>query len=369
MILVAALTVAMLGIGSLAINIAYVELSRTQIRTTADAAAKAALVTLSETQSRAQARQAARSVGRQNTVLGNQLAIPNSDIRFGSAVEVDGKYTFVNNGRPLNSVQLTVRFGDGSNNSAASTLFSSFVGTGSFSGDETAIAGRYDHDVIVVVDRSGSMAWDDSGVDFAYPGDQAGDSTVQNYFRPPHATGSRWAALVEALEVFDGVLGERDLNPQVGLVSYSSDYTFGVYDSEEVTLEQPLTTETSLVLEAAVRIGDGVLVGDTNIASGLREGRRALLDRNLRRITATRTIILLSDGVATEGGDAVVVAQTCVNPRIKIHTISFSDGADQDEMLAIADTTGGKHFHAPTAEQLREAFRRIAEELPATLTF
>lgn len=369
LILVAALTAAMLGIGSLALNVAYVELSRTQLRTTADAAVKAALVTLSETQSRSQARQAARSVARQNMVLGKQLAIAGSDILFGSAVEEDGRYTFVKGGRPLNSVQLTVRFGEGTNNDAASTLLTSFVGANSFSGEETAVAGRYDHDIVVVVDRSGSMAWDDSGVEFSYPGGQVDDSTFQNYFRPPHESQSRWAALVEALEAFDVVLGERDLNPQLGLVSYSSDFTFGFHNSEEVTLDQPLTAETRRVLAAVKDIGEGVLIGDTNIASGLREGRRALLDRGLRRLTATRTLILLSDGVATEGGDPVEVAQAFTKQRIKVHTISFSDGADKDEMLAIAETTGGRHYHAPTGEQLSEAFRRIAEELPTTLTF
>ncbi len=370
LVLVTVLSVAMLSLGALVLNTAYVEVTRTHLRATADAAAKAALVRLSETQSKSEARAAARQMCADNAVMGRQMLLYNSDILFGSAVkDANGSYQFVENAQPLNSVQVQVGFGGETRNGAMSVYLSSFISPASFEGSEMSRAGRFDHDICIVVDRSASMAWDLSDVDFAYPAEQADDSSLQNYFRPPHPTASRWGALVDAVRVFDTVMSERDLNPQVAVVSYSSDYTFGLFHSDQVTVDQPLTREPSRMLTALDAIAAKPLIGDTNIAAGLLLGRQTLLDISLRRQTANRTIILLTDGVRTEGNDPMGQVTTLNNNRVTVHTITFSNGADQDAMSELAAATGGNHYHAATADELRAAFSTIARELPATLTF
>ena len=51
-----------------------------------------------------------------------------------------------------------------------------------------------------------------------------------------------------------------------------------------------------------------------------------------------------------------------------IHTITFSNDADIKRMQDVADATGGRHFHAPTAEDLARIFKEIASTLPVLLT-
>jgi hypothetical protein len=51
-----------------------------------------------------------------------------------------------------------------------------------------------------------------------------------------------------------------------------------------------------------------------------------------------------------------------------IHTITFSSDADIRRMQDVAAATGGKHFHAPNAEELVKIFKEIAATLPVLLT-
>jgi hypothetical protein len=53
---------------------------------------------------------------------------------------------------------------------------------------------------------------------------------------------------------------------------------------------------------------------------------------------------------------------------IIIHTVTFGDGANQTDMQAVADATGGRHYHAPDEETLEDIFREIALTLPVLLT-
>ena len=49
---------------------------------------------------------------------------------------------------------------------------------------------------------------------------------------------------------------------------------------------------------------------------------------------------------------------------IVIHTITFSSDADIKRMEDVAAATGGRHFHAPTFEDLKKIFKEIASTLP-----
>ncbi|MEO0532010.1 MAG: vWA domain-containing protein [Planctomycetota bacterium] len=368
LVLIAVMSSALVSIGALVINWSYIELTQTQLRSASDAAAKAAVVTLSQTQNQGDARRAARQIAAQYTIGGQPLRIRNQDIQFGNG-EPDGNggYTFVQGQQPLNCAQVVARCGPDSATASVSAMFGNMLETDEFNLDKTATAGRYDHDVCVVVDRSASMAWDLSGTDFSYPDEYNNDSTLQNYFRAPHPTSSRWAKLAESLVVFRDALESRNLNANVGLVSYASNYTFGLYEAERVTRNQLMSLDTNEFLDAADTIGESPLIGDTNIGAGINHGRAVLVSASERRVTANRTMILFSDGVRTEGADPVARAQVAADSRITIHTVSFGDGADQATMQAIAAAAGGNHYHADSGAELAYAFEQIAEELPAVL--
>ncbi len=370
LVLIAIMSTAMIGLGALVLNWSYIELTNTQLRSASDAAVKAAVVTLSQTQNQSQARQAAKTIAREYTIGGQELRLRNSDIQFGnSEIQADGSYLFVTGQQPINSARVTASLGNGALAASVPVLFSSLLTTDSFDLQKQSTAGRYDHDICVVVDRSASMAWDLSGVDFSYPEEYNNDSTVQNYFKAPHPNGSRWAKLVEALGVFQEVVDRRNLNAQIGLASYASDYTFGLFESSQVSTDQVMSGDTYDFVNAAAAIGQEPIIGDTNIRRGINEGKNVLLDDE-KRGTANRTMILLSDGRRTEGGNPVTKAADLYNNRrIAIHTISFGEGADQATMQAIADAAGGNYYHALTGTDLEAAFEDIAQQLPAVLTY
>ncbi|TWT95869.1 von Willebrand factor type A domain protein [Botrimarina colliarenosi] len=367
LVLIAVMSTTLVSLGALVINWSYIELTNTQLRSASDAAAKAAAVTLSQAQSEADARQAARTVASQYRIGGLTLNLSDDDIEFGNGQpNGTGGYAFTAGEQPLNCARVVARCGPNSATASVPVLFANLLPDDAFNLSKEAIAGRFDHDVCVVVDRSASMAWDLTGTDFSYPEEYNNDSTLQNYFRPPHPTGSRWAKLIEALEVFRDVVDRRDLNAKIGLVSYSSDYTFGFYQSSKATRDQLLDANNNLFVDAAYAISQEPIIGDTNIAAGINNGRAVLL-RSEGRMTANRTMILLSDGRKTEGGNPVTRAAVAAESRITVHTISFGDGADQDAMEQIAQAAGGNHYHAATAAELDAAFEQIARELPAVL--
>ncbi|QDT68349.1 von Willebrand factor type A domain protein [Planctomycetes bacterium MalM25] len=368
LVLIAVMSSALVGMGALVINWSFIELTNTQLRSATDAAAKAAAVALSQTQNKSDARAAAKQLVKNYYIGGQKLKITNADIEFGNGTQDgQGGYTFTPDVSPLNCARVTARCGEGAATSSVPVFFSNLMPEGTFDLQKEATAGRYDHDVCVVVDRSGSMAWDLSGEDFSYPAEYNNDSTLQNYFRAPHPTESRWAKLVEALESFKDVIDSRNLNAQVGLASYSSDYTFGLFESSKVTQDQVMSPDTGDFLDAAYAIGQEPIIGDTDIKAGIDNGRLILTSSSERRMTATRTMVLLSDGRKTSGGNPLTGASKAFDKRITVHTVSFGDGADQQALTDIAEATGGRHYHALTGDQLADAFKDIAEQLPAIL--
>ncbi|MEQ8847323.1 VWA domain-containing protein [Botrimarina sp.] len=379
LVLVAVMSSGLVAMGALVINWAYIELTNTQLRSAADAAAKAAVVSLSQTQDEALARVAARDIGSRFRVGGQTLNLADGDIEFGNATpDGAGGFVYTPNAAPRNSARVVARVGDGSSTAAVRAVFANLLPVDEFGLAKEAVAGRYDHDICIVVDRSASMAWDLTGVDFSYPSTFNDDSTLQNYFREPFLgydasepdplkRQSRWGALLDALATFKGVVDRRDLNPQVALVSYASNYTFANFSATRSSRDQKLDPDTLKFLDAAHRLGEKPIIGDTNIKAGMDRAKTVLTSNPERRDTANRTMILLSDGRRTEGGDPVVGAEQAAAQRITIHTISFGDGADQAVMAQIAQVGNGSHYHANTGPELQAAFEQIAEELPAVL--
>ena len=91
-----------------AVNVAYMEMVRTQLRISCDAAAKAGLVSLGATQQTTTAQTAARTLATANPIAGQTLTLANSNIEFGNAVKNgSGVYVFTSGVSPLNSSRVT----------------------------------------------------------------------------------------------------------------------------------------------------------------------------------------------------------------------------------------------------------------------
>ena len=364
---------ALVALAGLSINVAYMELVRAEQRLATDAAAKAALVALGQSQSQTQARQAAKAIAALHRVAGRSVVLDDSDIEIGASTgNANGTYSFnqsaSNSSVVNNSVRVNSNLSKMQGGGIPTILLPQMMGLTTFTSQQTAVSTRIDMDVCLVVDRSGSMAWSLGSTAFAYPGNLAGLSPIQNYFKLPHATLSRWAALTSAVNVFSTVLNEAPIKSRVALASYSSNFTFGVWTSVVASVDQSLTTDYTTLVQKLNHLATQPLIGNTNIAAGLREGVNALTDPNLTKITTCKSIVLLTDGILSQGDDPVALATIARSMNIRIHTIAFSAQADVALMQQVAQAGGGQCYVAPNAASLEAAFRTIATTLPNMLT-
>lgn len=371
-VLAGAALFAMVGLAGLCINISYMELVRTEQRLATDSAAKAALVVLGQSQSPAQARQAGRTIAALHRIGGKAAILSDSDIKIGTSVpQPNGTFVFTetvaSSSVVTNAVRVTSSL-DRLPGGVPLIVMPQMMGRNTYSAEQSASSTRIEMDVCLVVDRSGSMSWSLGPTAFGYPGELAGKSPIQNYFELPHATLSRWAALRSAINVFVTVLNEAPIKSRVALASYSSNFTFGVWSSTVASIDQPLTTNYTTMDTRLNAIATQPLIGNTNIAAGLREGVNALTDPTRSKITSSKSIVLLTDGLLTQGDDPVALATVAREMNIRIHTIAFSAQADVALMRRVAQAGGGQCYVAPDAASLTAAFRTIAATLPNMLT-
>jgi Ca-activated chloride channel homolog len=181
---------------------------------------------------------------------------------------------------------------------------------------ETAQPARVPTDLVVVLDRSGSM-------------DGA-----------PIAT-----ALAAVRELIAG-LGDGD---RFALVSYASD----------VAVDIPLETASAAARERwDRRVAEVVAGGGTNLSSGLDAGHR-LLAETARAGRAGRMIVL-SDGLANEG-DASLDGLSARARRARpaeyvLSAVGIGGGFSETVMSALADAGTGNFYYLPDVEKLAGIF-------------
>ena len=352
-----------------AINLAYMELVRGQLRIVCDSAAKAALVNFGASNSQSTAITFAGTVSANNLVANQVVSFSSSNVTFGNSTKSSsGTYLFTSGGTPTNSVQVTGTV-------SPSLLLAAFLPVSVFTTSQTSTTTRISHDIVLVLDRSASMAFDQSGNEFVYPPDISSQGTMlQCYFMPPSATASRWAALSSAVASFITTLQSRNLDVHVGLVTFSENYSFGSYNAVESSLDEQLTGNLSLITTAMTTWSQQVLLGNTNISAGLATAQTELTGPRARTV-ADRTVILFTDGVPTSGNlnIASVVQGLNQNSQIVTHVITFGGEAASGttaytSMQTAAQDGNGMYFNAPTAAQLQTAFQTIADSLPAVFT-
>jgi Ca-activated chloride channel homolog len=361
--------IAVCCLAALAINVAYIELTKTEMRMATDAAAKASITTLGHTQNLDLATQSAITVALRHQVANLPLSITRENLEYGRSVKVGSRYEF----QPLkpdvptetiNAVRITATLGSTGRQVLA---FPKLLSADRFNLSMQVSAAKIDHDICLIVDRSSSMAWDLSNQNFSYPAELNTLPKLQNFITPPHATLSRWAALKSSIDLFLDLLRRNPFEPKVSLVSYASTYKFGDHSVTVSNLDQPLTLAYAAISNSLDHYKTVPLMGATNITAGLSTGINHLNDPRFRRMTSQKSIILFSDGLFTDGPDPTSMIAAANDSNITIYTISFSDQANKSLMANIARQTHGQHFHANTAEELRQAFRRIAETLPTVL--
>lgn len=369
---------------AITIDFAYMGLVQTELRIATDAAAKAGVEALSRTENVSSARQAAVEYAAANKVGGQSFRISTSDVTIGKLVrDQSGDWGFVASLDKPNAVRIDAKTGGDAVHSAVSLFFGSVLGTSSFTPSYSATAGQQDVAVCLSIDRSGSMLFDMSGIDFSYPPNNPRLSAFtgwgalwQNHLSPPNPVGSRWAVLSQAVDVFLDEAGKFNPAPRVGLVTWSSDYQmpispFTQYKKAKKDKKVPKhlaydwASNKAEVKASIQTLGTIPMMGGTNLSAGLDDAVATLTDPDVGSFSS-KVIILMTDGLWNDGRSPIEAAKDARDAGIIVHTVTMMT-AYQPEIAAIAEITGGKYYRTTNAQELANAFQELARSLPIVL--
>jgi Ca-activated chloride channel family protein len=352
-----------LGLAALSVDVAYMHLTRTQLRAATDAAARAGGEALSRLQNTNAARAAAKQLAAANFVAGEPLQLADSDIVFGFSDKLeDGSWEFTAGATPTNSLQVLGRRTDDSLSGPVGLFFGRVFGVNTFQPVQSATAVKLDRDICLVLDRSSSMKLSLSS------SAETMSTSDPRFSQPPQYPDSRWAAATAAVDVFVDTLATTPPNEQCALVTFSSNGTWVNVSNTASSLDQQLTSTASAVKAAGHSFDTKIFNGMTTTSAGLNSAVEELTHPTRARPYARKTIVFLTDGFRTAGADPVPIANAAAAQDIVIHTITFGATFDQSEMIAVANATKGKHYHAPNAQTLSDVFREIASSSDVILT-
>ena len=351
MVLVAICLPVILILCAFAVDVAYIQLTRTELRIATDAAARAGGRVLSLTQDPAAAKAAAIEAAAKNEVGQKPLAIADAEVQFGKSTRPGGVGRFVfDDAVPLeevNALRVTGLRTAASLSGPIPLMFGAIPGHSDFEPVKMAIATQLDRDIALVLDRSGSMTRSAAGEALGWGGSGT-----------PAPAGCRFLDLAVAVDAF---LSELNATPQEELVSLS---TF----STSSTLDLDLAADYTAIGDRLDALAAAYPGGWTAIGLGLEDGVQTLLNPAARPY-AVKTIVVMTDGIHNTGIDPEDVADFIhQNHGVIVHTVTFSDEADIVRMQLTAELGGGRHWHATDAASLINAFREIARNLPTLLT-
>lgn len=390
-VLIAVLLPLALLFAAYVIGVAQMHLTRAELSAAVDSAARAGARELSRTQSIDDARKAAIEAASRNLVAGKPLKLETPDIQFGVNTQATAKDIAGGNSSwvftpdqgkkgPINAVRVTGSKAKGSPSGHVQLWFTPFLTTKTFEPVKTAGAMQIDRDVVLVVDRSRSMA--------SYVNDEAtvsafnaavseamspvaaayvaGEISVQDYIdaygatldalEGPFAMRTKWDALSDAVDAFLDELARTVAEEKVGLVWF--DDTAGT--AQELTFNYPSISAAMDELEPR---------GGTGIGNGLQRGVDVLNDPSSARPFAQKVAVVMTDGLHNVGTPPEVVAETVVvDSHLVIHGITFGTSVDTARMQLTSEIGDGRYWHANEAKELERVYREIAADQPTVLT-
>jgi len=344
-------------LAAFAINIAYLELNRTELVIASDAASRATGREFMITNDLNAARAKGRDAASRNPIGGIPLTLKNTDFVFGQASRsaLANRYSFTAGGSNPNAVEVTANRTNSSADGPLKFLMPNPFLIPSIESSQVSRSNQIEVDITLVIDRSGSMAYASSEAAVFPPLPAA--APVGWFFNGPAPNPSRWRDAVGAVDVFLAELTASPMDEFVGLVTYNG----------KVNIDQTLTPDYNLIRASLQGYSNLFVSGQTNIGGGIMAGQNCFAFSTGRPFAA-RVMIVLTDGIDTAKSDPVSAAIAAHKQDIMIFTITFADEADKATMQTVASVANGKHYHATSATNLSLVFKDIARQLPILIS-
>lgn len=159
-----------------------------------------------------------------------------------------------------------------------------------------------------------------------------------------------------AREVIQNLMSEWNPDIDLGLMAYGHRKSG---DCEDIELMVPVGPNTASEVNRLVQ--SIIPEGRTPLSQSLIEAANAL---NYR--TQNANLVLVTDGLETCGKNPCEVARKLQKQGVNFtaHVIGYDlNDAESRQLSCIADSTGGLHLKASSAEQLKDAFNQIVKKV------
>ena len=200
--------------------------------------------------------------------------------------------------------------------------------------------------VLLLLDRSGSMSWSSNPADAEVCGngvDDDGDGMVDE----ATCGNARITFVTAAANAYLDL--QRDRNVDVGIMTFN----------ETPTLDQAIATlnagniATYKAIVAGLAPGGNTGIGDALDASTAEFTRVATLGRS-------RTAYLMTDGYNTSGVDPVAAAERLRDIGVRVHVIPAGSDVSEVQLGGVATTTGGDLLAAASLNDLTAIYAELA---------
>ena len=164
------------------------------------------------------------------------------------------------------------------------------------------------------------------------------------------------AKIETAKKALSGMLLDLPAGTRAGLMAYGHTRT---EDCTDVQVLAPIGSTDARGLVS--KLQSIVPKGKTPIAYALETSVR-----QFPKADVNNTIVLVSDGLETCGGDPCKVAGSLAKKGfdVKVHVVGFDvNKKERKQLECIATVTGGKYFQANSTEGFKEAVSRVKEEV------
>lgn len=369
LVIVLVMFIAMLTLSAFCIGVSQIQLASTEAQIVADCGSLSASTMFGEEDNHTgrynTPMEVAKYVPLQNTVMGSRAIISDQNVTLGNArMGPNGKMLFTANALPRNAVKVVVELGDNASMSAQNLLFPFRMSTTSFGLKRESISAKLEHDICVVLDRSGSMRWHkQAGRPYPYH---------PNWSRPfswyySHPTDSRWGAVVGAIDPLVESLRQTPMSEECSIVTFGTRMNWWGWQWNASDTNVAPTQDYSNFKSTLEALGESKpMHGGTQISAGMDRAIQLLTGPNARS-HAYKTMVVLTDGDENSGSNAVRSARLAAQQGIKVHTVTFASSSGFRTMQLTADAGGGTAYWAPDEDRLREIFAEIGSAPPVSL--